>query len=88
VLASATARNKTLPHCFGVNLQKKVYTNPGHFNVNTYQLSDDIDLIRGRHHIGFGVDYVRTQNNILAGYLQNGSLTFNGNASRDPILDF
>jgi hypothetical protein len=61
---------------------------PAHLNVNTYQFSDDIDLIRGRHHIGFGVDYIRTQNNINLGYLQNGSFTFNGVASNDPILDF
>ena len=61
---------------------------PAHLNVNTYQFSDDIDLIRGRHHIGFGVDYIRTQNNLLTGYLQNGSFTFNGVASGDSILDF
>src|SRR3954452_8061493 len=61
---------------------------PAHLNVNTYQFSDDIDLIRGRHHIGFGVDYIRTQNNILLGYLQNGNFAFNGNASGDSILDY
>lgn len=61
---------------------------PGHFNVNTYQFSDDIDLIRGKHHISLGVDFIRTQNNILVGYLQNGSFAFNGSATGDPILDF
>jgi hypothetical protein len=61
---------------------------PAHLNVNTYQFADDIDIIRGKHHIAFGVDYIRTQNNILIGYLQNGSFAFNGNATRDPILDF
>ena len=61
---------------------------PAHLNVNTYQFADDIDLIRARHHIGFGVNYIRTQNNLLTGYLQNGSFTFNGVASGDPILDF
>ena len=61
---------------------------PAHLNVNTYQFSDDIDLIRGPHHIGFGVDYVRTQNNLLTGYLQNGSFSFNGVASGDSTLDF
>jgi hypothetical protein len=61
---------------------------PAHLNINTYQFADDVDLIRGRHHIGLGVDYIRTQNNILTGYLQNGSFSFNGVASGDPILDF
>ena len=61
---------------------------PAHLNVNTYQFSDDIDLIRGKHHIGFGVDYIRTQNNINLGYLQNGNFAFSGTASGDSILDF
>ena len=61
---------------------------PAHLNINTYQFADDIDLIRGRHHVAFGVDYIRSQNNILTGYLQNGSFSFNGVASLDPILDF
>ncbi len=61
---------------------------PAHLNVNTYQFADDIDVIRGKHHIAFGVDYIRTQNNILLGYLQNGSFSFNGNATRDSILDY
>ena len=61
---------------------------PAHLNVNTFQFADDVDIIRGKHHIALGVDYIRTQNNILIGYLQNGSFAFNGNATRDPILDF
>jgi Carboxypeptidase regulatory-like domain len=61
---------------------------PGHFNVNTYAFNDDIDVIRGKHHIGFGASYVRTQNNILVGYLQNGNFAFNGTASNDSMLDF
>ena len=61
---------------------------PGHFNVNTFAFADDIDLIRGRHHFAFGADFIRTQNNILVGYLQNGSFAFNGNVSGDSMLDF
>jgi hypothetical protein len=61
---------------------------PGHFNVNTFQFADDLDLIRGRHHWSFGADYIRTQNNIIVGYLQNGSFNFNGIATGDSMLDF
>lgn len=61
---------------------------PGHFNVNTFAFADDIDLIRGRHHLAFGASYIRTQNNILVGYLQNGNFSFNGVASGDSMLDF
>lgn len=61
---------------------------PAQLNVNTYQFADDVDMIRGSHHVGFGVDYIRTQNNINLGYLQNGSFTFSGIATGDSILDF
>ncbi|HSU31446.1 MAG TPA: carboxypeptidase regulatory-like domain-containing protein [Bryobacteraceae bacterium] len=61
---------------------------PAHLNVNTFQFADDIDWIRGKHHFGFGVDYIRTQNNLLTGYLQNGSFSFNGSGTGDSMLDF
>lgn len=61
---------------------------PAHLNVNTYQFADDIDWIHGKHHFGFGVDYIRTQNNLLTGYLQNGSFSFNGVSTGDSMLDF
>jgi hypothetical protein len=61
---------------------------PGHFNVNTFAFTDDVDLIRGKHQLAFGVNLVRTQNNTLSGYLQNGNAAFSGQASNDPIADF
>ena len=60
---------------------------PGHFNVNTWQEADDVDIMHGRHQIAFGVDYIHTQNNILSGYIQNGNFAFSGQATGDPILD-
>jgi hypothetical protein len=61
---------------------------PGHFNVNTFQFADDIDLIRGRHQIAFGVNVVRTQNNLISGFNENGTFTFNGNFSGSNLADF
>ena len=61
---------------------------PGHFNVNTFQEADDIDIIRGKHQMAFGVDVIRTQNNLLSGYIQNGNFTFSGQATGDAILDY
>ncbi len=61
---------------------------PGHFNVNTFQFADDIDVIKGRNHYSFGVDFIRSQNNIVAGYLQNGNFTFNGQGTGDAMADF
>ncbi|HWZ30951.1 MAG TPA: carboxypeptidase-like regulatory domain-containing protein [Bryobacteraceae bacterium] len=50
---------------------------PGHFNVNAFQGADDVDLIRGRHQIGFGFNLVRVQNNTISGFQENGNFTFN-----------
>src|SRR5262249_41527388 len=63
---------------------------PGHFNVNTFQFADDVDMFRGRHQISFGVNFVRTQNNLISGFNENGTFTFNGNAlgTGNNIADF
>jgi hypothetical protein len=61
---------------------------PGHFNVNTYQVADDVDLIRGRHEIAFGGNIIRTQNNLISGFNENGTFTFNGSLSNLGLADF
>ena len=54
---------------------------PGFFNVNTEDFSDDIDYLLGKHSLAFGGEFIRTGNNVRAGYLQNGNYTFNGQLS-------
>ena len=68
---------------------------PGHFNVNAFQVADDVDIIRGRHQWSFGFNLERVQNNTISGYEQNGYFTFNGSrtsASKSgagsPLADF
>ena len=61
---------------------------PGIFNRNTFQVADDVDLIRGKHQIALGVDVVRTQNNLLSAFNRNGNFAFNGQYSNDAMLDF
>ena len=51
---------------------------PGHFNVNSFQWADDVDIIRGRHEIAFGFNLIRVQNNTVSGFNENGNFTFNG----------
>jgi hypothetical protein len=51
---------------------------PGHFNNTSYQLADDIDVIRGRHQMAFGANLVRVQSNTISGFEENGYFTFNG----------
>ncbi len=61
---------------------------PGFFNINTYALTDDVDVIRGRHQIAFGVNVLRSQDNLKSGYNQNGVFTFNGQTTNDSMVDF
>jgi len=61
---------------------------PGFFNVNTLSAADDVDWIRGRHHFAFGVIAIRTQNNTLTGFDENGTFTFSGASTGDGLADF
>jgi hypothetical protein len=61
---------------------------PGHFNTNTYQLSDDYTLIKGKHQFGFGVDLRKLQLNIVNNQQSNGQFTFGGAYSGDNLADF
>jgi hypothetical protein len=61
---------------------------PGHFNTNTYQLSDDYTLIKGKHQFGFGVDVRKLQLNIINNQQSNGQFTFGGAYSGDNLADF
>ena len=61
---------------------------PGHFNVNSYQVADDVDVIRGRHQMAFGVNLVRVQNNTISGFQENGNFTFNGSRTGIGLADF
>jgi hypothetical protein len=60
----------------------------GVFNINNFQFSDDLDLIRGRNQLAFGVEFIRTQMNSIAGYFENGQFLFNGEYTNDAMADF
>jgi hypothetical protein len=61
---------------------------PGHFNTNSFQASDDVDLVHGRHQLAFGVDFMRSQNNLYTGNNQNGQFDNNGSYTGDSLADF
>jgi hypothetical protein len=50
----------------------------GHFNVNDFQVADDVNLIRGKHQFGFGLNIIRVQNNTVSGFDENGYPVFDG----------
>lgn len=60
----------------------------GSFNLTSYQEADDVDILRGKHQIAFGVDIIRTQDNQNNHYQDNGAFNFNGQYSNDSLLDF
>ena len=69
-----------------------------HFNDNALAFEDDVTMIRGRHQIVFGGEYVQNQLNISNAFESNGQFTFDGRyslsgpnggaAGGDPNLDF
>ncbi len=61
---------------------------PGHFNVSSYQIADDVDLIRGRHQIAIGINLLRIQNNTVSGFDENGIPAFNGQFTGLGMADF
>jgi Carboxypeptidase regulatory-like domain len=54
---------------------------PGHYNDNSLSFNDDVTLVRGKHQIIFGGEFVRNQLNIVGAYESNGNFTFSGTYS-------
>ena len=48
------------------------------FNVNAFSFNDDIDFIKGKHQIAFGVSVIRDQLNARLIAYQDGTFSFNG----------
>src|SRR5207302_3358619 len=51
---------------------------PGYFNVNNYQLSDDVNRVMGKHQFAFGFDFRKEQFNSTNNQQSNGQITFSG----------
>jgi hypothetical protein len=50
----------------------------GTFNVTQYQEAEDLDWIKGKHQMAFGVDLIRSQDNQNNHYEDNGSWLIDG----------
>jgi hypothetical protein len=61
---------------------------PATFGRNQFQYADDVDLIRGSHHIMFGVEEMALQMYVENIGNANGSWSFNGSLSKDALADF
>ena len=60
----------------------------GSFPITSYQTADDVDILRGKHQIAFGFDFIRTRDGQDNHYQDNGVFNFNGQYTNDPLLDF
>jgi hypothetical protein len=59
---------------------------PATFARNTFQFADDVDLIRGRHHIIVGLEYIAMQMDEINISIANGQWTFNGSLTGNGQL--
>jgi hypothetical protein len=63
-------------------------TYPGYLYTTSYQVADDLSLIRGNHQIQFGGNYIRPIHNIWIYLNSAGAFTFNGQVTGLPMADF
>jgi hypothetical protein len=60
----------------------------GRFPITSFQGANDIDILRGKHQLAFGVDILRTRDGQDNHYQDNGVFNFDGRYTNDPLLDF
>jgi hypothetical protein len=83
-----------LPGYMGINVTGNGFavgnggTNPGYFDSDSWQLADDIDLLRGNHQISVGGNWIHTKIETLNNRPTNGAFTFNGQATGLSLADF
>lgn len=63
-------------------------TNPGYFNSLAFQLSDDIDIVRGNHQISAGANWIHTNIKTNNNRPTNGQFSFNGQTTGLSLADF
>ena len=63
-------------------------TNPGYFNSDGFQISNDVDVVRGQHQLSFGGNWIRTKIETVNNRPTNGQFTFNGQSTGLGLADF
>ncbi len=62
---------------------------PGLFARQSYNLSDNVHYIRGRHELSMGFDYLKMRIDLINTYRQNGNFRFRGTGfSGNALSDF
>jgi len=61
---------------------------PALFKNNVAEATDDVDVMRGKHHMSLGADWIHYEYPYANNAYANGGFTFNGQFSNDALLDF
>jgi hypothetical protein len=61
---------------------------PASFIRNQWQLADDVDLTKGRHHMSLGAEWITGQMDETNLQFGNGEFSFNGSRTGDALADF
>ena len=61
---------------------------PGPWISTNYQLSEEMNLIRGRRQIAFGVNAANMRLASFSNFQRNGNFTFNGQVTGNALADF
>lgn len=61
---------------------------PAHFKNNVAEISDDVNVLRGKHHMSMGGDFIHYEYPYTNNNETNGTTTFSGQFSNDGLLDF
>lgn len=86
--ASALGINIYQPYDIGLRISAGRFNTycstcaPGIFNVNSFSIIDDVNLVLGKHQIVFGGEFIRAQENINNAFSSNGNFTFSGTFSQ------
>jgi hypothetical protein len=61
---------------------------PAYYMRDQYHLSDDFDMVRGRHHLSYGVELLQYRMLTRNVSLSNGEFSFSGILTNDALADF
>jgi hypothetical protein len=63
-------------------------TNPGYFNSKSFQMADDLDMVRGSHQFSVGANWIHSRIETVNNRPTNGQFTFNGQSTGLSLADF
>jgi carboxypeptidase family protein/TonB-dependent receptor-like protein len=61
---------------------------PGPWVSNGWQVSEDLNALRGSHQLAVGAQWIHSQLNAQGNFQRNGNFTFNGQSTGNALADF